>query len=64
MELVNAAKQVPITRTEVGSSLLDTARNPIIGNKTPSPDLPGSKSREKGTHWATQNKGYYVLCPG
>ncbi len=49
MQLVNAAKQVPITRTEVGSSLLDTARNPIIRNKTPSPDLPGSKSREKGT---------------
>ena len=39
MQLTNVASAAPITTTDVGSSLLETARKPRIKNNIPAPDL-------------------------
>jgi hypothetical protein len=49
MQLTNAASAVPMSTTDVGSSLLETARKPTIRNNIPAPHLPGSKLGEYGT---------------
>jgi len=52
----NTVKQPPATTTDGGSSLLDAALKPTIRNSIPSPALPGSTSREKGTRNESTNK--------
>src|ERR1700688_3483300 len=56
MLLASAARQVPITSTDIGSSLLDTALKATIRNMMPSPDRPGSTSRAMGARNESTNK--------
>ena len=53
---VKAVKHPPAMTTDRGSSLLDAALKPSIRNSIPSPALPGSTSREKGTRKESTNK--------